>query len=697
MRTNRTRYGLGLAVLFLMGWAVGGAVEGAQKGTPHPMTHEDMIKMKRVGKPILSPDGRALLFTVSEYGYDKDKPETHVWMVETAGGAPRQVTFGKTSESAPAWSPDGTRLAFASDRGDASQIYVLDIKNGGEARPITKIPTGAYGPKWSPSGDLILFSSPVFPDCDTMDCQEKKLKEWKERKVTARAYDDLPIRFWDKWRDPQRNQLFVAPAAGGEAKNLFARQELESPTWPQGGPEEYDWSPDGKEIAFISSVKKDQGDDLAIANDVFTVPVSGGAATALAQTARRSETHPRYSRDGRWLAWTQTDLDTAYSPTRIVLYERSSKSKRVLDLGEQSAGSLTWSPDSKKLYVSSEEAGRRKIWSVALDVAAPVLVAGDATYGEPVISPDGATLYTLKQTTAFPEEIVAVGLKGSTTARRLTDFNRAARESIRWSETTHINYPCSAGAQCHALMLTPPEFDPSKKYPLLLLVHGGPYGAWTDEFHYRWNFQLFASPGYVVLAPNPHGSTGFGEKFAAENAADWGGKAFRDLMAGVDYALKTYPFIDGEGMVAAGGSYGGYMMNWFLGQTNRFKALVSHAGVFNTVSMYGTTEIPFFMERNFSGLPWTAADVYGRFNPQAYAARFKTPTLVTHGELDYRVPVSQGFELFTTLQRLKVPSRLVYFPDENHWILKPRNNKLWYEEVFAWYDRWLGRGERAKP
>jgi dipeptidyl aminopeptidase/acylaminoacyl peptidase len=318
----------------------------------------------------------------------------------------------------------------------------------------------------------------------------------------------------------------------------------------------------------------------------------------------------------------------------------------------------------------------------------PKVIAADATYGGLAIDRTGTKLYATRQKTTVPAEICALSPAGGS-VRELTDFNRERREQIDWQDAESFWYEGADGARAHGWLIKPPAFDPNRKYPLILLVHGGPHGAWQDSFHYRWNFQLFAAPGYVVIALNPRGSTGFGQRYAAEIAGDWGGKVYRDLMLGVDYCLKTYSYVDGQRMGAAGASYGGYMMNWMLGHTDRFKAIVSHAGVYNAASMYGSTEIPWFMEEHFNGVPWAAAEGYEKFSPHKYAANFKTPTLVSHGELDYRVPVAQGFELFTTLQRLKVPSRFLYFPDENHWVLKPANNKLWYEEVNSWFARWL--------
>jgi dipeptidyl aminopeptidase/acylaminoacyl peptidase len=664
----------------------------ASTGDPngrHPMTHEDLIKMRRVGNPAPSPDGQWIVFSLGDVDYEDDKSETNLWIMRADGSDQRPLTTAKGTESSPAWSPDSSNVAFVARRDGENEIYLLDLNHGGEARQLTKLPTGAGGPKWSPDGKFILFNSAVFPDCGDMDCNEKKAKEWKERKVKAQTFDELPFRTWDTWRSPRRNHLFIIPAQGGEARDLLAGADLESPPWPQGGPDEYSWNPDGQEIAFVAAVKEQRDQRQYVPTDIFTVSINGGSPKDLTNTPALSEGAPAYSPDGRWLAYMVAYSTVAYKNRHLVRRDR--QNGQVTDLIEawdRSAGNFVWSPDSKTIYLEAEEDGVVKVWALSVQGGVPKELAGEATYGGVAMPGTGMVLYATKQRSTMPAEICSLSTTGGT-SKQLTDFNRTRRERIDWQEIEPFWYDGADGARSHGWLIKPPSFDPNKKYPLILLVHGGPYGAWEDSFHYRWNLQLFAAPGYVVIALNPRGSTGFGERYAAEIGGDWGGKVYRDLMLGVDYCLKTYPFIDGQRMAAAGASYGGYMMNWMLGHTDRFKAIVSHAGVYDAVSMYGATEIPWFMEENFGGAPWRSTEDYKKFSPHLSAANFKTPTLVSHGELDYRVPVAQGFELFTTLQRLNVPSRLLYFPDENHWVLKPANSKRWYEEVNAWFARWL--------
>ncbi len=651
------------------------------------MTHEDMIKMKRVGDPVVSPDGKWIVFTLGEVDYEKN--ESDLWLMATNGAYLRQLTTAKGSETSPYWSPDSARVAFSADRGEGKQIYILDVKQGGEPRQLTKVPTGASGPKWSPDGSRILFSSAVFPDCRDMTCQEKWLKDWKDRKSKAQAYDELPFRFWDAWRTPQRNHLFTIFVDGSDLRDLLAGTALESPTWPQGGPSEYEWSADGKEVAFVARVRESRDERLAMTTDIFTVAAEGGDPRNITNTPKLSEASPRFSRDGRLLAFTVSDSSTRYTNTHLMIREVGNN--RVQDLTaswDRSVEGFAWSGDSRTLYLLADDAGYVKIWSLGARGGNPRELAGDATYEGIAASSDDASIFFKRQRTTMPPEIYSMPAKGGA-ERQLTDFNRERRSQLDWQDAEHFWFTSAEGSRVHALLIKPPAFDAKKKYPLLLLVHGGPNGAWNDLFHYRWNYQLFAAMGYVVIAPNPHGSTGFGERFATEIAGAWGGSVYQELLSAVDYAVKTYPFVDGERVAAAGGSYGGYMMDWMLGQTSRFRAIISHAGVYDGESMYGTSDIPPFMENNFKGTPWSAPDLYAKWSPSSYAKNFKTATLVTQGGLDYRVPESQGFQLFTALQRLKVPSRFVYFPDENHWILKAANNRVWYEEVKAWLEKYL--------
>jgi dipeptidyl aminopeptidase/acylaminoacyl peptidase len=686
MRKPTSLFALLLCVL-LFAQSTGLAAHRKPDGK-RPITHEDMIHMKRVGDPVLSPDGQWVLFGLGKEDYDQDKSETDLWIMRSDGSDRRQLTTAKGTESSPAWSPDGTKVAFSARRDAESQIYILDMKYGGESRQLTKLPTGASGPKWSPDGKHILFSSAVFPDCGDMDCNEKKVKEWKDRKVKAQAFDELPFRTWDTWRNPRRNHMFLIPVEGGTARDLLAGTDLESPTWPQGGPNAYEWSPDGQEITFVSGVREQRRERQDIPTDIFTVSASGGAPRNLTGTPAIAEASPVYSPDGRWLAYLSSPVGV-YGNTQLVRRDRKTgQTKNLTEGWDRSAGQFVWSPDAKTIYLAGGEYGIVKAWALSAEGGVPKVIAADATYAGLKIDPAGAKLYATRQKTTVPAEICSLSLS-SGSVRELTDFNREQREQTDWQDAESFWYEGADGARAQGWLVKPPAFDPNKKYPLVLLVHGGPYGVWQDSFQYIWNFQLLAAPGYVVIALNPRGSTGFGQRYAVEIAGDWGGRVYQDLMLGVDYCLKTYPFIDGQRMGAAGGSYGGYMMNWILGHTDRFKAIVSHAGLFDTPAMYGSTDIPWFMEEHFHGVPWTAAEIYEKFSPHKYAANIKTPTLVTHGELDYRVPVAQGFELFTTLQRLKVPSRLLYFPDEIHSILKPANSKLWYEEVNAWFARWL--------
>jgi dipeptidyl aminopeptidase/acylaminoacyl peptidase len=457
----------------------------------------------------------------------------------------------------------------------------------------------------------------------------------------------------------------------------------------------YAISPDGQEIAYTSTI--DEVEATSTNNEIFTVPMVGGQAKKIS-TSPGSDTTPRYSPDGKSIAWL-SQARNGYESDRftLALCDRTTQKIRIATQNfDRWVGSFAWASDAKSVYFSAEDHGQAPIYQLALDAPEPTEVvrlhADDLTFG-----PEGKFLYFSRNSIRAPNEIWRIDVAQKNEPAAVTHVNDALLLQIDLQPLEPFQFKGSEDAEVQGFLVKPLDFDPNKKYPLKFLIHGGPEGAWGDDWSFRWNPELFAAEGYVVVMINPHGSTGYGQKFTEGVIGDWGGKPFVDLMKGLDYAEQTYPFIDKDREAALGASYGGYMISWILGQTNRFKCLVSHDGMFNTEAAYGATEELWFPEWEFKGPPWRNRELYRKWSPHLFADKFKTPTLVVHGQLDYRLDVSQGFDLFTTLQRLNVPSEMLYFPDEGHWVLQPQNSRLWYQAVNAWVDRWTAEKEIVRP
>jgi dipeptidyl aminopeptidase/acylaminoacyl peptidase len=646
-----------------------------------PFTATEMMKLGRLADPQVSPDGSLVAFALTEVDLAGGKRNTDVWVVPVAGGEPRRFTSNPATDSRPRWSPDGTHLAFLSTRDGASQVWVAELA-GGEPRPATSLSTGADAFEWV-DGRRLLVVAEVFPDCGADDaCNTKALAE-VGRPASARAYDDLLFRHWDTWDDGRRNHLLVVPVEGGTAIDLTPGAE-DVPPFSLGG-EDWSVSPDGHEACFSRKRAKDEA--WSTNADVFVVPTAGGAAKRVGD-APGYDAGCRYSPDGRLVAWRSQPRDGYEADRwRLVVLDRKTGARRTLtESFDRQVESFAFSPDSRTIYFTAEDAGRSHVFSVPAAGGAIATVIGGGSFGDLTVLPDGETLVGTQVALNHPAEVVRFGADGKGLSR-VTRTNDALLASFSLRPAESVTYTGAAGKDVQAWIVKPPDFDPARRYPLLVLVHGGPQGAWTDGWTYRWNAQVFASAGYVVFMPNPRGSIGWGQAFTDDINRDWGGKAFEDVMKGADFA-EALPYVETGRTAAAGASYGGYMINWIAGQTDRFKALVTHDGVFDLVSMYGSTEELWFPEWEFGGPYWSSPEGYARHNPRDFVKNFKTPTLVVHGEKDYRVPVEQGLAMFTALRRQGVPARLLVFPDENHWVLKPANSVRWYGEVIGWLDRW---------
>ena len=672
-------------VALFAGWS--GAL--AQDAAKHAITFDDMIQMRRVGEAQVSPDGKWVAYSVSTPDMDANRGVSNIWVVPTDGGASLQVTQSG-HDSSPVWSPDGKRIAFLSSRSGDSQAYVLSME-GGEATPLTHLSTGADIVKWSPDGKTIAFTSGVYPDCKDDDCNSKRDAEKEKNKVKAHVAEHLLYRHWTHWNDGKRGHLFVVAADGsGTPRDLTKRANYDVPPDERGGPSDISFSPDSKEICFTAVT--DPVEAISTNGDLFVVPVAGGEIARIT-TQPGFDGGPAYSPDGKYIAYhAQVTPEYESDRWRVMLYDRTTHKIENLSEGfDRSANELTLSPDSKTIYFTAEDETVQPIYAMAPHAGAePKKVIAD-TYNLGIsLSNDGKTLAFERTNLTMPAEIFAASSDGSG-VRQLTHHNDSILASLRMNPPETFWFDGAGGTKVQAMMIRPPDFDATKKYPLLVVLHGGPQTMFSNAWGYRWNAQVFSAAGYVSLMINRRGSTGYGQKFTDEITNDWGGKPYVDVMNGVDFVLKKYSYIDGTRMAAAGGSYGGYMADWLATHTGRFRAIISHAGIYDKASMYATEEL-WFEEHDMQGTPWTAAQNYSKWAPLTYASelgKFKTPTLVICGERDYRVPYTQSLEFFNTLQRQGVPSKLVVFPDEGHWVLKPQNSRFWYKTFLDWLATYL--------
>ncbi|HXY26150.1 MAG TPA: S9 family peptidase [Candidatus Acidoferrum sp.] len=660
-----------------------GTVLFAQE-TKHAITFDDMIKLHRIAEPQISPDGKWVAYTVSTPDMDANRGVSNIWIVPTTGGSASQLTQSG-HDSSPVWSPDGKTIAFLSSRSGDSQVYLLSLQ-GGEAQPLTKLSTGADLVKWSPDGKAITFTSSVYPDCKDDGCNKKRDEEKEKNKVKAHVAEHLLYRHWTHWNDGKRAHLFVVAADGSSApRDLTTGAEYDVPPDERGGPGDINFSPDSKEICFTAVTDKIEA--ISTNGDLFLVPVSGGEIKRIT-TQPGFDGNPVYSPDGKYIAY-HAQLTAEYESDRwrVMLYDRQAGTNENLsEKFDRSADELAWSADSKTIYFTAEDQTQKPVYAMAARAGVePKKIIADTYNSGLSITADGKMLAFERTSLTMPAEISSATSDGSN-VRQLTHQNEPILASLDMNSPETFWFDGAEGTKVEAMLIRPPKFDATKKYPLLVLLHGGPQTMWSNAWGYRWNPQVFSGAGYVTLMINRRGSTGYGQKFTDEITNDWGGKAYLDVMNGVDFALKKYPFIDGARMAAAGGSYGGYMADWIATHSGRFKAIISHAGVYDKVSMYATEEL-WFEEHDMQGTPWTNPESYKKWAPSSYAGdlgKYETPTLVICGERDFRVPYTQSLEFFSALQRQGVPSKLVVFPDEGHWVLKPQNAQFWYKTFLDW-------------
>lgn len=672
-----------LAVLFLI------AATTVLRASGRPMTVDDLLAVQTVSDPQVSPDGKLVVYVVSQIDKTANRSNSDLWLVPVEGGEPKQLTTSPGADHHPRWSPDGKKIAFVSSRDGTSQVWLLPVE-GGEARQLTRLPIDVSGPIWSPTGDKIAFVASVFPGT-TAEETAKRDHEKAESKVQARTFDDLMIRHWDTWDEGKRSHLFVVDVATGDAKDLTPDLTVNTPPAPFGGSSDYTWRPDGNELAFTAEPVKNH--PWSTNSDIWIVRVSGGPPRNLTEFNPGADAQPAFSPDGQLLAYLSQERAGFEADQWVLNVVKVQEDGKLLPVPltkglDRPVESFTWSGRDPSLIAVVDDGGQHSVYDVpALARRAPIPVLPRGGYGSATRLADGRLVF-LKQSAVSPNEIYRSDADGGNLVA-LTNHNGGLLKELDLNPAESFVFKGADGDEVQGYLVKPPGFDPTKKVPVVFLIHGGPQGAWHDDFHARWNYQLFAAPGYAVVAINPRGSTGFGQRFTDQISRDWTGKVYEDLMKGLDHALAVYPFLDGDRVAAAGGSYGGFMVNWIAGHSDRFKALISHAGVFDLHSKYFTTEELWFPEWEFGGTPWESPSLYQSQSPSNFVGAFKTPTLVIHGALDFRVAEGQGFGMFTALRRKGVEARLVWFPDEGHWILKPRNRELWWNEVHAWLEKHL--------
>ena len=651
------------------------------------LTAEVLWQLQRVGQPMVSPNGDQVVVPVTTYPEDGGDAHSRLWLLGVdSDGVQRPLTAEEGSVSGPVFSPDGSELAFVRklNKEDAPQIYKMPMRGPGEAVKLTDVPTGVSGIKWV--GEHIYFISNVWPEM-SFDAMKEKIEADKESKLSAKVWNAMPYSYWDSWvTEDKQNHLYRVRDTGGDVEALtlpigiqLSRADVDA--------SDYDVSPDGKLLAFVA----DGGEGGVYPNeDIFVSHIGSGKAKNITEDNSAPDDLPQFSPDGRMLAFSRQHIAGFYADqVKLMIHDvKSGKSRMVHRDWDRSAAGLAWAPDSKGMYGAIDDEGTRRIYYLPLKGDSPVRITEKTDFSQLSIAKNG-TIIAQNQSAVYPARVVQVDAKRGT-ARRLDTFNDAILENVSVGTYESVTYAGADGDPIQMWVHYPPGFDPGKKYPLFLLIHGGPHGAITDNFHFRWNAQTFASWGYVTAWPNFHGSTGFGQAFADSINPDWASKPYADVIAAAEW-LMDKPWIDADRTVAGGGSYGGYLSTILLGRDHPFNALMIHAAVYD---LYAQTSADFAVHDQRFGPYWESPEIYEGISPHLFADRFNTPSLIIHGQRDLRVPVGQAFELFRTLQTRGIESRLVYYPDENHWILTRTNSLHWYDEVRQWVERYASPGPR---
>jgi dipeptidyl aminopeptidase/acylaminoacyl peptidase len=661
---------------------------------PHPFNVHDLVSMKRISDPQPSPKGDRIAFVLRSTDLAANRGRTDLWMVPAGGGELVQLTNDPASDDNPRWAPDGQSLYFLSSRSGSNQVWKLVVGGTGTTNPtqVTHLPLDVSSLTLSPDGSRMAFSLEVFVDCPTVICTKERLDQKASQKSSGQLYQGGVgfFRHWDTWSAGTRNHLFTMPSSGeGDPVDLSKGMEADAPSKPFGGAEEFAFSPDGKAVVFAARV--DGREEPWSTNfDLYSVPADGSAAPRNLTAANKAwDTQPAFSPDGKTLAYLAM-VRPGFEADRFHIRLRDLATDKERELAapwDRSPDGIAFSPDGKTLYATATDLGQTPLFAIDVASGKVTKLVGTGHVHDPKLA-GGRFVYGLDTLTS-PVELFTVGREGGTPVQ-ITHVNQEALAQALTSQPERFSFKGANGDTVWGWIVKPVGFQEGRKYPLAFLIHGGPQGSFSNEFHYRWNPQPYAGAGYAVVEVDFHGSTGYGQAFTDAIRMNWGGWPLVDLQKGLAAALKRSPWIDGSRACALGASYGGFMINWIQGNwPDRFQCLVDHDGTFDQRMMYYSTEELWFPEWELGGPYWQSPAMYEKNNPVNFVDRWKTPMLVIHSALDYRIPVTQGIASFNTLQRKGIPSQFLYFPDENHWILKPANSILWHETVLAWLDRWL--------
>ncbi|MHC4177946.1 MAG: S9 family peptidase [Planctomycetota bacterium] len=664
-------------------------VHAASDGSSHPFSVHDMLAMERISDPRVSPDGSRVVFTLRTTDLEENRGRTDLWLVRADGSGPRRLTSHAANDHNPRWMPNGKAILFLSGRSGSSQVWRISL-DGGEAEQLTDLALDAGNLILSPDGRHMAFTMEVFPDCRSAEDTKKRLDQEATRKSTGRIYDRVFVRHWDTWKDGRRSHLFVMrPTGKGRPVDVMGDMDADTPSKPFGGPEEFTFTPDGKQLVFTA---RDAGpkEPWSTDFDLYREPIDGSTPpVCLTEKNPAWDCCPSFSPDGKtmaYLAMTRPGYES--DRFRIILHRWSDGKRRVLTRRwDRSPSAICWSADGDALYATAANLGQRSLFRIDTATGNVRIVVRDGYVGSPVVS-GTRIVYSLNHLKS-PAELYSVRPDG-TGRRPLTRINAKRIAAARMGDCEQFSFKGYNDETVYAYVVKPAGFDPARMYPVAFLIHGGPQGSFGNTFHYRWNPQAYAGAGYAAVMVDFHGSVGYGQAFTDSIRGDWGGKPLVDLKKGLEAALQRYPWMDGDRVGALGASFGGYMVNWIAGNwPDRFRCLVNHDGNLDERMAYFDTDELWFPEWDHLGTPWDNPQGYEKHNPVNHVGSWKTPMLVIHGARDYRVVDVQGIATFNALQRLGIPSRLLYFPDENHWVLKPHNSILWHRTVISWLDRWL--------
>jgi len=645
---------------------------------------EDMFKAGRLGSLSVSPDGSKVLFQVKLPNLDKNNFKTDIYIAEIETGEIRRLTDSKGNNISPEFMSNGM-ISYISTRDEDAQLYSLDLASGKEKK-LSEISGGIGDYSWLPGNSRFVFQKDIFPCTDTIEKKKKKEKRIKKEGADVKVLKSLMYRVWNHWKDGKRSHIFLADKSGKSGKDLTPGN-FDTPPLDLGGKKDFSFSPDSNLFAFVKN--KDKMVAISTNNDVFLKRVNSEEEENISKENLGSDAYPIFSPDGNFIAYVSMRRGGFEADKHnIIIYNiKTGSRKNLTSEFKYSVNEFIFSPKGNYIYFTASKSAFIPIFRVRLKDKKIEKISPDIYASDINISGNGKYLVFFNQSVTYPKEIFKILICGKKFSQ-VTNFNKSVFNGIRMNSIERFTFEGSGKNIVEGLMIKPPFFDPNKKYPMVFLIHGGPQGAWGDDFHFRWNMSLFASTGYVVAAINFHGSRGYGQRFTDAVSKDWGGAPFVDLVKGQKYLVENYPFIDENRIVAAGASYGGFMINWIAGNYDHFKypfkCLVSHDGIFDSRSMYYSTEELWFEEWEYGGTPWNS-DLYEKFNPAGFVEKFKIPMLIIHGEKDFRVPVSQGMMLFTAHQRRGVKSKMLYFPNEDHFVQKPKNARFWWKTVLNWF------------